>query len=178
MPLCADNRHAERTCLATKSRTIVVRPERRWRQVGMQLSCNFPQRERVLIHSTWRGDHDSRAGQRQRLDILGQQAARWPRRKRLPHCPRQGQSSAGCCATFQKRSSRYHGTIVANRYCAGYCVICETLVAFCSPLRSSEFPHSLCRQSFACRRRCLPAIGFRVILSAFSYARSRLSPSN
>ena len=58
-----DNRHAERTCLPTKSRTIVVSPERRRRQVGMQLSCNFPLRERVLIHSAWGRDHDSSAGQ-------------------------------------------------------------------------------------------------------------------
>jgi hypothetical protein len=37
----------------------------------MQLSCDLSLRERVLIHSTWRGDHNSRARQRQRLDILG-----------------------------------------------------------------------------------------------------------
>src|SRR4030095_11399227 len=38
--LC-DYGHAERTRLPAKSRAIVVSPERRRRQVGMQLSCNF-----------------------------------------------------------------------------------------------------------------------------------------
>ena len=41
MPLCATTRHTKRTCLPPQSRTVVVRPEGRRRQVGMQLSCNF-----------------------------------------------------------------------------------------------------------------------------------------
>src|SRR6266540_3746870 len=61
-----DHHHPERTCLPTKSRTVVVSPERRWRQVGMQLSCDFPLREGVLIHSARSGDHDSSAGPGQR----------------------------------------------------------------------------------------------------------------
>src|SRR6266496_2950258 len=46
-----DHRHAERTGLPPETRTIVISPERRRRQVGMQLSCNFPLRESVLIQS-------------------------------------------------------------------------------------------------------------------------------
>ena len=57
-----DHRHAERTCLPAKSRTIVLSPERRRRQVGMQLSCNLPLREGVLIDSAWCRDHDSSTG--------------------------------------------------------------------------------------------------------------------
>src|SRR6266487_5762276 len=49
-----DDSHAERPSLTTESRTIVIRPERCRREVGMQLPCNLSLRERVLIHSTWR----------------------------------------------------------------------------------------------------------------------------
>src|SRR4030095_2307438 len=66
-----DDCHSKRTRLPAKSRAIVISPKRSWREIGMQLPCNFPLRERVLVHSAWRGDNDSRAGHWQRLNILG-----------------------------------------------------------------------------------------------------------
>src|SRR6266536_1834603 len=57
-----DDCHAERTRLSAKSRAVVIRPEGRWRQVGMQLACDFPLRESILIHSAWGRDHDAGAG--------------------------------------------------------------------------------------------------------------------
>src|SRR6266487_5334263 len=75
--------------------------------MGMELSGDLGLRECVLVGIAWGRDHDASAGQWQRLDILGQHAARWSGRERLPHCPRQGQSSTSSRAALQKISSRY-----------------------------------------------------------------------
>src|SRR4029450_9416697 len=48
--LC-DYSHPERARLAGEPRAVVVGPERRWREVGMQLSRYFPLCECVLVGS-------------------------------------------------------------------------------------------------------------------------------
>ena len=101
-PALRDQRHSERTRLAREPGTVVICPERRRRQVRMQLSRNLPLRERVLVDSAWGRDHDSSAGQWQRLDILRQHAARRSARKRLPHRPGRARAAPAPALYFRK----------------------------------------------------------------------------